>query len=67
MNLRSGGTESENKWIGWVFPILELGLFIKRQIKEDDVTYFTEATSSLQLLKRTSWWKSNDTLARPVG
>lgn len=50
MNLRSGGTESENKWIEWVFLILVLGLFNKRQIKQDNVTYFVKATSGLQLL-----------------
>lgn len=50
MNLRSGGTQSENKWIGWVFLILVLGLFSKRKIKEDNVTYFVEATTGLQLL-----------------
>lgn len=49
MNLRSDGTESENKWIGWVFLILVLGLFNKRKIKEDNVTYFVEATTDLQL------------------
>lgn len=53
MNLRSGGTESENKWIGWVFLILVLGLFNKREIKEDDVTYFAEATLALWHLKAT--------------
>lgn len=50
MNLRSVGTESENKWIEWLFLILVLGLFNKRQIKEDNVTYFVEAASGLQLL-----------------
>lgn len=53
MNLRSGGTESENKWIEWVCLILVLGLFNKREIKEDDVTYFVEATSVLPCLKAT--------------
>lgn len=57
MNLRSGGTESENKWTGWVFLILVLGLFNKREIKEDDVTYFVEATSVLWHLKATSWYR----------
>lgn len=55
MNLRSGGTESENKWIGWVFLILVLGLFNKREIKEVDVTYFVEATSVPPRLKATLW------------
>lgn len=55
MNLWSGGTESENKWIEWVFLILVLGLFNKREIKEDDVTYFVEATSVLPHLKATLW------------
>lgn len=31
-----------------------LGLFNKREIKEDNVTYFVEATSGLQLLVGTS-------------
>lgn len=54
MNLWSGGTESENKWIEWLFLILVLGLFNKREIKEDNVTYFVEAASGLQLLTATS-------------
>lgn len=34
-----------------------LGLFNKREIKEDNVTYFVEATSGLQLLMATSSYR----------
>lgn len=60
MNLPSGGTKSENKWIGWVFLILVLGLFKKREIKEDNVTHFVEATSGLQLLRASSSYRATE-------
>lgn len=66
MNLRSGGTESENKWIEWLFLILVLGLFNKREIKEDNVTYFVEAASGLQLFRATSSYGGATTVLQQV-
>lgn len=66
MNLRSGGTESENKWIEWLFLILVLGLFNKREIKEDNVTYFVEAASGLQLFRATSSYGGATTVLQEV-